>query len=131
MKAYVRWLGFYLPSVSSFFDKISKYTDASGQHQGEMTDDPEDYLYWLMCQFTTVPREATYFLGKAELIQEINIVLSESRSERKRLSSALIGLMSDVSILAELERRLCYLLPTTTFCLRQRNKSSKPNCGTN
>lgn len=106
MKANLRWLGFYLPSVSSFFDKIAKYTDASGQHHGEMTDDPEDYLYWLMCQLSTVPREATYFLGKAELVQEIDIVLSESRSERKRVSSALIGLMSDVSILAELERQL-------------------------
>ena len=106
MKAYIRRLGLYLPSVSSFFDKILKYTDASGQHQAEMTDDPKDYLYWLLCQLTTIPREARYFLGKAQLIQEINLVLSESRSERKRLSSALIGLMSDVSILAELERQL-------------------------
>ena len=32
-----------------------KHADASGQHQGKMTDDPDDYLYWLMCQLTTVP----------------------------------------------------------------------------
>ena len=106
MKQNVRWLGFYLPSTPAFSDKIVKYTDASGQHQAELTDDPGDYLYWLMCQLIVVPRERTYFLGKAELIQEINIVLSEQRLERKRLSSALIGLMSDVSILAELERQL-------------------------
>ena len=70
-----------------------------------------DYLGWLSQSFAACPGLRNYVsLGKDRLVRaqfrEITILLSEDPSQKQRLSAELLRIISDLAVLAELERQL-------------------------
>lgn len=69
---------------------------------------PQDYLWWLLIELSK-PREPQQYAtvcGLTNVLRELDVLLSQEKTQKRRMSSDLDNILSDAAILAEIERQI-------------------------
>lgn len=78
MKVYLQRLSHYLLDAPGLRKKITGIRMTSGSFNAKLKEDPQEYLWWLLCMLTIPRRNANQVCGIANLIQENDILLTKS-----------------------------------------------------
>ncbi|KAL8848459.1 MAG: hypothetical protein Q9221_006510 [Calogaya cf. arnoldii] len=111
-RTYVADLPCYMAAVPTF----KKFAFTEMQENGKMShillDNPDDYLFWLFTVFDKDVSRHEEFCGLPNILQEIEKLITSKRVQKDRLSWRLIRLVSEVAVIAEIQRQMD--LPTCT-----------------
>ncbi|KAL8646665.1 MAG: hypothetical protein Q9226_006761 [Calogaya cf. arnoldii] len=134
MGRYLDDLPNFMAAVPTFNQQICKTFQPDGRLIWTMNRNSADYLYWLFTELTIGKgtQQKQQICGLSNLTQEIENLITKDKQQKKRLTRGIIRLISDVAVIAELQRQLglssCTEYILTAFSSQKEKSAWEKSC---
>ncbi|KAL8895838.1 MAG: hypothetical protein Q9207_007989 [Kuettlingeria erythrocarpa] len=96
----------YMSAVPTFRRLINNKPYGS-MYESYMEKKPDDYLYWLFTELVmSKDDKKKRICGLANILQEMETVITKDQKQKQRLTWRLVRLISDVALITEIQRHL-------------------------
>ncbi|KAL8847248.1 MAG: hypothetical protein Q9221_007704 [Calogaya cf. arnoldii] len=131
MGSYLDDLPSFMAAVPTFKQQIAGTLQPDGRLFLAMKRKSADHLYWLFTELAIGKgtQQNQQICGLSNLTQEIETLISKDAQQKKRLTWGLIRFVSDVAVIAEMERQLglssCNEYTLSVFSQEENNASGR------
>ncbi|KAL8657742.1 MAG: hypothetical protein Q9226_001614 [Calogaya cf. arnoldii] len=105
-EAYLDALPNYVSAVPTFKSHVFNEMHMEGVYRCRLANKPDDHLFWLFKELGMERRGDEQIYGLPNLLQELENLITHDQKQKKRLSWNLIRLVSDVAVIAEIQRQM-------------------------
>ncbi|KAL8925190.1 MAG: hypothetical protein Q9172_002344 [Xanthocarpia lactea] len=103
---YLNILTDYMSAVPSFKNLIINTPKPNGRYETYVRKQPDDYLWWLFRELVKEAENLKKTCGLPDILHELETMVTTDQQQKKRLTWRLVRLISDVAVIAEMQRHL-------------------------
>ncbi|KAL8850842.1 MAG: hypothetical protein Q9221_004256 [Calogaya cf. arnoldii] len=104
--SYLNALPNYVSAVPTFKSHVFNEMHLDGGYRCQLANKPDEHLFWLFKKLGMERQGEEQIYGLPNLLQELENLIAHDQKQKTRLSWNLIRLVSEVAVIAELQRQM-------------------------